>query len=259
MRKFFSIFTSIFCLVFVITACSAGTSEKSLESIKEKGTIKIGSSTTGPPFSFMNSKNELDGLMIDIVKEIAKGLEVKTEIQGMQFSSLIPAIEADKIDLISAGMIITDERKKVIDFSEPIYSYGEGLVVSNTDNTIKTLDDLAGKKVGVQQGTIYLDGLSDYPKIQPQTYKSIADMVSELQNGRIDAFFADYPIIIHMIKENPDFKIKLVDSYEPIWTGDVGIGLPKEVDDLKRAVNDEINQLKESGELDAIIAKWGLN
>jgi polar amino acid transport system substrate-binding protein len=264
MKKFISTFVAIMCLLFVLSACSekGNSSEKagenSLEALKEEGTVRVGGSTTGPPFSFLNEKNENVGLMFDIAKKVGEGLGVKTEIQGMQFASLIPALDADKIDMISAGMIITEERRKIIDFSDPIYTYGEGLVVLKTDNKIKTFDDLKGKKVGVQQGTIYLEGLNEFPEVQAQTYKSIADMVSELENGRIDAFFGDYPIIVHMIKENPDFNITLIDGYEPKWTGKVGIGLPKGSDELREAVNKEIKKLKDSGEIDTILKNRGL-
>lgn len=264
MKKFISIIALLSCLLLVLSACAekGNSSEKSasnsLEKIKDKGVIRVAGSTTGPPFSYINEKNENVGLMFDIAKKVGEGLGVKTEIQGMQFASLIPAVEADKIDMISAGMIITEERKKIIDFTDPIYEYGEGLVVLKTDNKIKTIDDLKGKTVGVQQGTIYLEGLKEYPEIKVQTYKSIADMVSELENGRVDAFFGDYPIIVHMIKENPNFKIKLVDGYKPKWTGQVGLGLPKGSDELKAAINKEIKKLKESGEIEAILEKRGL-
>ncbi|WP_081825429.1 substrate-binding periplasmic protein [Bacillus sp. UNC41MFS5] len=263
MKKFISMLAILSCLLLILSACSEKSNSSkeganSLEALKEKGTVRVGGSTTGPPFSYINEKNENVGLMFDIAKKIGVGLGVKTEIQGMQFASLIPAIEAEKIDMISAGMIITDERKKIIDFSDPIYEYGEGLVILKSDNNIKTFDDLKGKKVGVQQGTIYLEGLKNFPDIEAQSYKSISDMVSELENGRIDAFFGDYPIIVHMIQENPDFKIKLVDGYEPKWKGKVGIGLPKGSDELMEAVNKEIKKLKESGEIDKILKKRGL-
>lgn len=253
-----SISTIIMLVLLLFGACSK-TSENVYETIMDEGVIKIGTSTTSPPFSFINVKNENDGLMIDIAKQIAERMGVQAEIHGMQFSSLIPAIEADKIEMISAGMIITESRKQIIDFSDSIYTYGEGLVVLKTEENIKTLEDLKGKKVGVQQATIYLDGLKDYPEIQSQTYKSIADMVSELQNGRIEAFFGDYPIVVHMIRENPDFNIKLVDGYEPKWTGAVGVGLPKGAQELREIVNEEIKYLKDNGDLDAILKKWGLD
>ncbi len=264
MKKFISMIVVLSYLMLILSACaekgnsSKKSSRDSLEAIKDKGVIRVAGSTTGPPFSYINEKNENVGLMFDITKKIGENLGVKTEIQGMQFASLIPAIEADKIDMISAGMIITEERKKIIDFTDPIYEYGEGLVVLKTENKIKTLDNLKGKKVGVQQGTIYLEGLKEYPETKVQIYKSVADMVSELENGRIDAFFGDYPIIVHMIKENPNFNIKLVDGYNPKWTGQVGLGLPKGSDELREAINKEIKKLKESGEIDAILEQRGL-
>lgn len=264
MKKMISAWIAVMCFMLLLSACSqqssapAGSGENSLEKIKEKGVIRVGGTTTGPPFSFLNKQNENVGLMYDFANTVAEGLGVKVEIQGMLWSALIPAIEGDKIDMISAGMLITDERKKVLDFSDPVYSYGEGLVVLKDDTTIKSFEDLKGKKVGVSPGGVYAEALKAFPEIQTQTYKSTGDMISELENGRIDAFYQDYPIVLQLIKDNPQFEIKLVEGYESKWVGDVGLAFPKGSDSLVKAVNEQIKKLKDSGEIDAIIKKWGL-
>ena len=90
--------------------------------------LKVGSTPTGIPFTFLDTKtNTIEGVMVDLIKEIGKDAGFKVEIEGMQFSTLIPSLTANKIDIIAAAMFITAPRKEVIDFSGPVYTYGERL------------------------------------------------------------------------------------------------------------------------------------
>lgn len=260
MKKMTPFLAAMLGLMLILGACggkSAATQGNAGQTENTVGTIRVGGTTTGPPFSFLNEKNENIGLMFDIAKKVVEGIGGKAEIEGMTFTSLIPAIESDKIDMISAGMFMTDERKQVIDFSDPIFSYGEAIVIKKNDDSIKSFDDLKGKKVGSSAGGLYTEKLKAYPEIEVLEYKSTADMIQEIDNGRIDAFFQDAPIVIHLIKENPDMNIKLLEGYESQWVNDIGLGLPKD-SKIKDQVNAEIKRLKESGEIDAILSEWGL-
>lgn len=269
-KKLFAMFILIIGFA-LLTACSSsndssnGSAEEGdsfYSKLKDSGVVRVGSTPTGPPFTFLNTEtNEIDGLMVDIANAIGEKIGLEMQVEPVQFSSLIPSINSNKIDMIAAGMLITDERKEQIDFSQPVYEYGEALVVSNDNNEIQTFDDLEGKKVGVQEGTVYLAGLGEYPEIESQSYKSIADMIDEIENGRIDAFYGDYPIVQNMLIENPDFgeTIKIVETYEPKWVGEIGIGFPKGASDFEAEINKAIDELKESGELEELINKWQLN
>src|SRR5215510_15323352 len=96
--------------------------------------LKVGSTPTGIPFTFLDTKtNSIQGLMVDLITEIGKDAGFTVQIEPMQFSTLIAALTSNKIDIISAAMFITPPRKEVVDFSDPIYTYGEGLVVPKAD------------------------------------------------------------------------------------------------------------------------------
>src|SRR5690625_1642936 len=117
-----------FSTLFVLIACSnngsdsknpGGNSEDYYANLKDEGVIRVGSTVTGPPFTFLNENTgELEGFMVDITELVAEDLDLDVEIVETEFSSLIPAIEHDRIDLIAAGMMTTDERKEKIDFSD---------------------------------------------------------------------------------------------------------------------------------------------
>ncbi|MCL6574997.1 ABC transporter substrate-binding protein [Kyrpidia sp.] len=250
---------------FVAACASNGASpapgQSALQAIKQQGTIRVGVTTTGVPFTFLNTKtNQIDGVMVDVANEVAKDLGVKVQLVEASFSGLIPSLQSNKIDMISAGMFKTADRAKIIDFSNPVYHYGEGLVVPKGTSGIHSLEDLKGKTVGAQDGTVFLTGLKqNYPDIQVQSYKSIGDMITDVRNGRLSAFVADYPIMVYMLRTNPDLNVQLVSDYKPHWTGDVCLGLPKGASDLDQAVNKALDQMKGDGRLHAILQKWGLS
>src|SRR5216683_6173395 len=106
--------------------------------------LKVGSTPTGIPFTFLDTKtNSIQGVMVDLITEIGKDAGFQVQIEPMQFSALIPSLTSSKIDIISAAMFATAVRKEVIDFSDAVYTYGEGLLVPKTDTKdYTTLEDL---------------------------------------------------------------------------------------------------------------------
>jgi polar amino acid transport system substrate-binding protein len=89
--------------------------------------LKVGSTPTGIPFTFLDTKtNSIQGIMVDLITEIGKDAGFAVQIEPMQFSALVPSLTSNKIDIISAAMFATAARKEVIDFSDAVYTYGEG-------------------------------------------------------------------------------------------------------------------------------------
>src|SRR6516162_1276728 len=109
--------------------------------------LKVGSTPTGIPFTFLDTKtNQIQGVMVDLITEIGKDAGFAVEVEPMQFSALIASLTSNKIDIISAAMFITAARKEVIDFSDPIYTYGEGLLVPKSDTKeYNSQEDLKGE------------------------------------------------------------------------------------------------------------------
>src|SRR5215468_1792187 len=124
-------------------------------------TYNVGSTPTGVPFTFLDVKtNTIQGAMVDLIAAIGEDAGFKVNVQATPFSALIPSLTSNKIDIISAAMLITAARKEVIDFSDPVFPYPEGMVVSISDNTpYKSLGELKGQVVGAQVGTVYVDFL----------------------------------------------------------------------------------------------------
>lgn len=224
-------------------------------------TYKVGSTPTGVPFTFMDTKTQtIEGAMVDLVTAIGQDQGFKVQVEATPFSALVPSLTSNKIDIISAAMLITPARKEVIDFSDPVFPYPEGMIIKADDNTkYKSLADLKGAVVGVQVGTVYVDFLKKSGEFaEVKTYDSIADIIRDVGLGRIKAGFGDGPIVRYQLSQRKDSGAKVSDTYEPKMEGYVGLGVRKGDKELLAKINAGLAKVKASGKLDEILKKWNL-
>jgi polar amino acid transport system substrate-binding protein len=234
----------------------------SLTASAQDQVLKVGSTPTGIPFTFLDTKtNTIEGVMVDLIQEIAKDAGFKVDVEGMQFSTLIPALTANKIDIIAAAMYITPPRKEVIDFSGPVYTYGEGLIVPKSDSKdYKEFAELKGEAVGAQKGTAYVEPLQKSGLFsEVKIYDTIPAILADVNTGRLKAGFADKPILAYNIKQGLFPEVRLVNSYVSTISGSVGIGVRKSDPDLLAKINTALDQITRDGRLKKILAKWGLD
>src|SRR5208283_2447169 len=218
-------------------------------------TYNVGSTPTGIPFTFLDVKtNTIQGAMVDLITAIGDDAGFKVSVQATPFSALIPSLTSNKIDIISAAMLITGARKEVIDFSDPVFPYPEGMVVSSDDTTpYKSFAELKGQVVGAQVGTVYIDFLKKNGEFaEVKVYDSLADILRDVSLGRIKAGFGDAPILKYQLSQNPGFKARLVSTYEPKMAGSVGIGVRKTDTELLKKINASLAKLQANGTLDKI-------
>lgn len=222
---------------------------------------KVGSTPTGTPFTFLDAKtNTIQGMMVDVIEEIAKDGGFKIEIQPLQFSTLIPSLTTGKIDIIAAAMYGSPERAKVVDFSNDVYTYGEGLVVRSTDaKDYVGFDDMKGKKIGAQIGTRYIDALKASGVFsEVLSYDTLPDVMKDVANGRIDAGVGDYPILAYNIAQGRFPQLRVVKSYKPVVAGPINIAVKQGNAELLGKINAGLAKMKSDGRMDKILQKWGL-
>ncbi|MED4152542.1 ABC transporter substrate-binding protein [Priestia aryabhattai] len=249
-------------LLMGVAGCGKNTSTSG-EASKNDKEIKVITTAGGYPFNATNPKtNKIEGFIIDIVNEVAKRSGVKTQISTGEWNSLIPSLQSGKADVIADAMYITDERKKQINFTNPVFSFGEGLIVPERDKTTKSLKDLKGKVIGVQMGTSFKDMLEKENKdlnIKVKTYQTLSDLLKDIQTNRIDAALADAPTFSYFKAKNPNMKYRIVEGYVPSLTGEVGIGVSKDRSELVKKFNKAIQEMKADGTLKDIYKKWGVD
>ncbi|KAF1021149.1 MAG: putative ABC transporter arginine-binding protein 2 [Paracidovorax wautersii] len=223
--------------------------------------VKVGSTPTGIPFTFLDTKtNTIEGMMVDAIKAVGKEAGFEVQIEAMPFSALIGSLTSKRIDIISAAMFITPARQEVIDFSQPLYSYGEGVVTPKTDTTAYTsFEDLKGKRIGAQVGTAFVAPLQKSGLFsEVRLYDTGQDMLRDANAARIDAAVLDAPIAAYMIQQGLYPNLQLVRSYKPTVVGNLGIATRKGETELMARINQGLDKIKVNGTLDAIYKKWGL-
>lgn len=191
----------------------ANTEKSSIELIKEKGIIKIGIFTDKPPFGYTDEKGNPKGFEIDLAKRIAKDLlgdESKLELVPVEPANRIPFLQSDKVDLILANMTVTDERKKVVDFTNP-YLKVAIQIVSKKNTNIKELEDLNGKKLILTKGTTadiyFTKKISEGLKVEALKFDNVTESFQALKDGRGDAYVNDNLLLFGWAGKNPDFQV----------------------------------------------------
>ncbi len=222
---------------------------------------KVGATPTGVPFTFLDTKtNSIEGVMVDLIHAIAKDQGFKVDIQGMPFNTLIPSLTTGKIDLISCALGITPQRKEVVDFTTPVYTYGEGVVINDKDTKqYKSYQDFKGDVVGVQLGTVWQEPLRKTGIFsEVRAYDSMADAIKDVSLGRIKAAFGDYPIVAYQISQGVYKDVHLLKGIPPILTVNIGMAVRKGDSAKLEMLDKSLAKLKSDGTMDAILSKWGL-
>ncbi len=254
-------FAKLLCRVLLCRILAAALGLGLIGASGAQQVVRVGSTPTGIPFTFLDTKtNQISGIMVDIIKEIGKDQGFTTEVSPMTFSTLIASLQANKIDVIAAAMYITPPRQEIVDFSDPIYTYGDGLVVSAKDpKDYKSLEDLKGEVVGAQIGTAYVKPLTDSGLFKEiKVYDSIPDIIRDVNIGRIKAGFADYPIVAYQIAQGGYPDARVAKNYKSMLVGSVGIAVRKGDKAMLDKVNASLRKMKADGTIDKILANWGL-
>ena len=234
----------------------------SLPAHAQQPVLKVASTPTGSPYTFLDtSTNKIDGVMVDIVNAIGKEAGFSVQIEPMQFSALIGSLTSKRVDIIAAAMFITPTRQEVVDFSQPIYTYGEGVAVPKKDGSNYTsFADMKGKRVGAQIGTAFVEPMQKSGLFsEVKLYETTADMMRDANAGRIDAAVLDYPIAAYAVGQGKFPELRMVESYKPTIVNSVGIATAKGNTELMGKINTALTKLKGDGTIDKILKKWGLN
>lgn len=230
-----------------------------LETIKEKGKLVVGMSADYAPYEFHyideNGKDVIGGFDVDIANEIADAIGVELVIQEMDFDALVSALPAGKVDIVISGMNPTEERAKVVDFSDIYYNSQHGILVRTEDaDKYKTFADLEGAKVGAQLGSTQEQiAKAEIPNADLQLLANVNNLILELKSGKVDAIVMEKPVAEMAVKNNPDLAVG-----EPTYeekTGGNAVGVAKNNPELLAKINEVINELNESGKMDDYILK----
>lgn len=240
-------------------ASSSAAKTEKLQQIKDAGVLKVGTSAEYSPYEFhkvVDGEDKIVGFDDFVVQEIAKDMGVKVEYEDMDFDGLLGALQADKVDIVLAGMTPDEKRKKSVDFSDIYYTNSNVCIVAKgKEDTIKKSEDLKDLKVGVQKGTTQADYVTNTLGISDATQlKKIPDLMLELQNGKIDVIVTGKAVAEINVKKYDNIAIgNTTVGDEVAETAAAAIKKSSNgVDNTSfvKSVNDTIKRLQDSGDMD---------
>ncbi len=223
--------------------------------------LRIGVEGAYPPFSSKTASGELVGFDIEIAMALCDQMGRKCELVEQDWDGIIPALLAKKYDAIIASMSITEERKKRVDFSEKYYNTPAKFVAPENSGLSDTKESLAGKRVGVQRGTVhqcYMEKI--FPDSELVLYGTQEDVFQDLSAGRIDAQLSDSIQALEGFlaqDAGKGFAFLGGDQYDAECYGEgAGIAIRKGEDKLRAAFNDAIKAIRDNGTYAKINAKY---
>lgn len=245
----------VVALALVGSFCCAAFAGETLAEVKKKGVLVGGVKDSLPPFGYVDeSTRQIVGYDVDFLKYFADKLGVKLELKPVTSASRMPQLMEGNIDIIAATMTKTPERAQQIDFSYTYFMTGQKFLVKK--DTVKTLKDLDGKKIGTAKGSTSEQNVAKaLPTATVLSFDDYPQAFLALQQGKVFAVTTDESILAGILGKAPnkaEYEIPSVRiSDEPY-----GLGMRKGDTALVEFVNQSLIEMEKSGKAKEIFEKW---
>jgi polar amino acid transport system substrate-binding protein len=225
-------------------------------------TVKFGvAAEPYPPFSEKNAAGEWVGFEMDLYRAVCEAEKMNCELVEVAWDGIIPALQEKKIDVIWSSMTITDERKKVVEFTNMYYDSANVLIGAASDDAkpdIEHPDVLKGKVIGVQTSTNQANFIQKYfgKDSEVKLYDTLDNALADLKAGRVDYVSESTSSLEPFLKANPDFAVKATWPQDPIFGEGVGGGVRKGDDALRDKLNAGIAAVVKSGKYEELLKNY---
>ncbi|EKQ50939.1 MULTISPECIES: ABC transporter substrate-binding protein [unclassified Clostridium] len=245
---------------------AAGGSDKpkdTLAAAKEKGVLTVASSNDAP-FAFIDAKtNEFTGIDAEIIGEVAKRLGInKVEMKQIPFENLLVELNNNSVDMVTDGMYVKDERKKLALFTNIWYKEGEAIVIPK-DSKIASKDDLKNAVIGGQKGTAFLETAQKWQQAglvkDVQVFGSQSELMLAVNTGKVDACITDGMVAGYTLSQDSSLNLKILSPYKAEAAGMIAAAVRKSDTALADAVNEKIDEMKKDGTILKLLKKYGMN
>ncbi|MBB5335872.1 transporter substrate-binding domain-containing protein [Pectinatus brassicae] len=252
---------------FSLVAAGCGSESKTagsndiMKTIKDRGTLKVGCKVDVPLFGYKNpDTGKIEGFEIDLAHAVAK--KIFNDPSKVEFTPVVaktrgPLLDSGELDTVIATYTINPERKKQYDFSDPYYTDPVGLLVKKSDN-ITSIKDLDGKTIAVPQGATTKKAVEEAAKkagvsVKFAEFPTYPECKAALMAGRAAAYAMDTSNLAGYVD---DQTMILADKFSP---QEYGAATKKGNEALAKVINETFKEMKQSGEMDKLLAKWKLN
>lgn len=226
------------------------TEETAGEDEAEDGTLVMGTNAEFPPYEYYED-GDIVGIDVEIAKAIAEKLGMELQIEDMAFDAIITAVTSEKVDFGAAGMTVTEDRQRSVDFTDT-YANSNQVAIVKEDSDITGVDALVGKIIGVQLGTTGDALATEIKDATVERYNKGLEAVQSLTQGKIDAVVIDQATAEAFVKNTEGIKI----LEEKMSEEEYAIAVKKGNTQLVEKMNGAIKELKEEGRIDEIVAKY---
>lgn len=217
-------------------------------------TLTVCSDTPYEPFEFQEDGEHV-GYDMDLLRAVAEANDLDFAVKDLPFDGILGSLAAGECDVVGSAVTITDERAEQVDFSEPYFDADQSLLVkAENEDTYATLDDLAGRTVGVQSGTT---GETYANENAPegttvQAFEDSDGLFGAIEAGQIDAILQDFPVNAYRATQDDSLVVT-----ETFPTGEqYGFAVAKGNEGVLTMVDDGLADLRDSGEFDEIFARY---
>mgnify|MGYP002541272193 FL=1 len=214
------------------------------------GTLVMATNAEFPPYEYYED-GDIVGIDVEIAKAIAAKLGMELQIEDMAFDAIIPAVTSGKADFGAAGMTVTEERQRSVEFTDT-YANSNQVAIVKEDSDITGSDALAGKIIGVQLGTTGDALATEIKDATVERYNKGLEAVQSLTQGKIDAVVIDQATAEAFVKKTEGIKI----LEEKMSEEEYAIAIKKGNMELVEKMYEAIKELKEEGKIDEIVAKY---
>ena len=261
------------CVGFMMGCGSGGSSSTSapsgdkakdtLAAAKEKGVLTVASSNDAP-FAFIDAKtNEFTGIDAEIITEVAKRLGInKVEMKQIPFENLLVELNNNSVDMVTDGMDVKDERKKLALFTNIWYKEGEAVVIPK-DSKITSKDDLKDAVIGGQKGTAFLETAQKWQQAglvkDVKVFGSQSELMLAVNTGKVDACITDGMVAGYTLSQDSSLNLKILSPYKAEASGMVAAAVRKNDKALADAINEKLDEMKKDGTILKLLQKYGMN
>ena len=256
MKRMIATVLAVFMLASVLTmAVSAKGSDDLLETIQERGTIIVGLEGDWAPWSYVDENDELTGYDVEVAKAIADKLGVEIQIVPGEWDGLFAGMDAGRYDMVVNGVEVTEERADKYDFSTPYAYIRTALIVKGDNDSIKTFEDLKGKKTANSIASTYMNLAESYGATC-YGVSTLDETLTMVLQGRVDATLNAIVSFTDYMAQHPDSNLKVVATTEEASNVAIPMRKGDETASLREAVNKAIDELREDGTLSELSTRF---
>lgn len=240
-----------------MAADAAANGDTSLQDILDKGVFVVGLDDSFPPMGYRDEEGNLTGFDVELAQAVAEQMGLTADLQAIDWKAKELELDGGNIDVIWNGYTITPERLEAVLMSEP-YMENTQVIVVPADSDIKTLADLAGKKVAVQDGSSAQEAIAANEELAESIgeqidFKDNVTALMDVSSGQTDALAVDSVVANYYLAQRPGEFVVLEETLAP---EEYGIGFRKADQAFHDAVEQALSELRDSGKATELSTKW---